>query len=1117
MEIINHATSQLFDSIIEINRGMMTESLITIIGYLDRRMSKSNLDIITTIGINRMANIFLGLNPLLTSPFRTRIIEKIGSGREGNYVERMCETTFKDIFLTHIKSQDWHKTMVKNVSYTCEFHEESLFSHLIMASVCSVWYLLIKNPEQTDNYARFIAALALLHDIGKPCTMSTGTISVGENTKRVTKFNSHGLIGGLILQKAYSPDFGFGLEEWDTLCRCTSVHMCGYHCLDESSPITQSKWLRLSLETPDVKKGLLYLSVGDIIGNIRHDGLAKDQELFESRELFIRNVQTKLSEPSKIFTKLGTSGLVIVIVGASGAGKSTIGKGLVQYFTNADIGTTYISRDDIMLEMCCPILGIEVSQSAYSQCWDYAQTNSMGKEIDEQVKLRISNAISFGEVCIIDTVASMYRRVFNSYFSDDVLGCEILQIVVDRNIMHTIKDAERLGLSLERQIVLSGLSELMNPLAKIDNTNISGLGSAMETWNIKRDFSNRAQCTISTSVVWNSDYTFGLAHVYQILDELSHGMKKGIIQRINTNSMDITQYVNYIYGLYESEPSISLNTQYKLKLDALIRRFAVQQFVVSVPSQLRGTEYESRIFSIKYRDGINKLWRPVWARQCRGIFFYVQDDFTCVPIKYQLQRGAELMTGMLVSANIASTQDISDAKKIACLSDSQQRTCKILLTGENDGLLDAHLTEKVDGSLLTVTFYYGKLAELMKSIIINYGDDFSKMILTGFEKFGLVGVVSTQGTLMMASDMQDYFVTSNLESKIIGLKRDYLIEQAKRYNPVELFELHGESWFIEMIRVLNSLPVVDSVSNISLCWESVCENRSTAWGNLHSELAISYSSSMCLFLGASWSGNSWVLNIPHTMLEIESINEPRFWRTSTSAQVDCLMRGLEDVVYGRITNNDFLTKFSPSNKTWDNTLSLHPEGYVCYTREGTFKDLPIVDYNKLKLAAYYIGHKFHDESIKELYELSKTASHIFPMAKAVGDFYSEIESKFYAIGQKLSKGLGLNNSFASKLEGKAAKSYSSATPEIQAKMIINANTDSFNTWIKELVSEYYPAISTTELDADVVKTGLKRMCMDLKPWINYDVVPAEFREIIDDPIRFSGVGSVFLMLMHQKV
>ena len=206
--------------------------------------------------------------------------------------------------------------------------------------------------------------------------------------------------------------------------------------------------------------------------------------------------------------------------------------------------------------------------------------------------------------------------------------------------------------------------------------------------------------------------------------------------------------------------------------------------------------------------------------------------------------------------------------------------------------------------------------------------------------------------------------------------------------------------------------------------------------------------------------------------------------------------------------------------------------------------LPIVDYNKLKLAAYYIGHKFHDESIKELYLLSKTASDIFPMAKIVGDFYSGIEHKFYAIGQRLSRVLGPDNLFASNLEGKALKTYSTANPEIQAKMIINAGIDAFDVWIKNLVAEYYPTIATTDLDSAIVKSGLRRVCMDLKPWLNYEAdlesgvesgvesgigsgvgsgvgpssnsVLADFRAIIANPTKYLGIGSVFLMLMHQE-
>jgi len=139
------------------------------------------------------------------------------------------------------------------------------------------------------------------------------------------------------------------------------------------------------------------------------------------------------------------------------------------------------------------------------------------------------------------------------------------------------------------------------------------------------------------------------------------------------------------------------------------------------------------------------------------------------------------------------------------------------------------------------------------------------------------------------------------------------------------------------------------------------------------------------------------------------------------------------------------------------------------------------------------------------------------MAKMVSDFYSDVKVNFFEIGQKISRALGPENIFAAKLEGKAAKSYSAMTPEVKVKMIINGKTELFDTWIKELVVEYYPSITTTSLESDKIKSGLKKMCMDLKPWSNYEIqYSPEFQEIINDPINFSGITSIFLMTMHQK-
>jgi hypothetical protein len=1172
MELIEKNTTLLFDSIIESNYSGVEESLIQIINFLERRMKNTGLNL-EIISIPRMVKIFMSLNSLLTSPFETRTIEKNIISKKTTFKEGMEKTTFGEIFTTCIKVEDWHKRTLKNILYTCDFHEESLFCHLIMSSVASVCNLLMQVPQITDQYAKFIAGLSLLHDIGKPATIDTSVLTLGDKTKRVTKFPSHGLVGGLILQKSYSDSFGFTLDEWDDLCRCVTIHMCGYHCTDFTNPVTLSKWFRLSLEKSSVKNALYWLSIGDNFGTIRSDELSKDNELFSSRKEFASFVGIDLSygtgkdlsfEPiheshsldeNKIFTKLQTSGLVIVVFGSPSAGKTKVVDYLTNYFKEKNINHIYVSRNKIMIDMCSPFLDLDSDEllevdlksdvrksSVISECNKYAQVNNLNKEIDEQIKMQISNAIAFNQVCIVES-STTNRKIFNSYFTDDILNCEILQIYVERNTPHTKSDGDRQGITLEEQIELSGECSIINPLAKMDNSNLSSLACSTENSNMKRDFTNRSQCTLSTSVVWNNmsmdsklskelmiENSFGLSHVHQLLEKLCPGLKKGIVEYIDTNSMNVVQYVNYIYGLCECESSLEICAQFKLKFDALCRRFAVQQFVVSIPYVFKNTPYKNRIFSIKYRDGINKLWRSTWARQCRGVYFYVCDDFTCIPIKYQLQRGAELMSGMLVSANIASTQDISDAKKLTCLSDSQQRTCKILLANENDGVIDAHLTEKIDGSLLTITFYYGEIAILIKKIIQEYGDDFSKMILTGFEKFGLVGVVSTQGTFMMGDDMQDYFVTSILESEIIGLSRSFLIEETKIKNVTQIFEQYGEFWFEEMVRILKKLPNYntdtgkDSITNISLCWESVCALRETLTGNLHTELAISYLKSMCLFLGASWCTNEHVFNIPHTMLNLKEKYEPRFWKTKSAEEVNNLMLGLEDIVYGKLTEVDFFSKFPPSNEEWNMDDPLHPEGYVCYTKEGIFsegtfyegKNIPIVDYNKLKLAAYYVGHKFHDNSIGELYQLSKTAKDIFPMAKKVGDFCSSVKHNFYKIAQKISKEFDSGLDFSSKLDPKASKTYSLASREVKIKMIVNGKNELFDEWIRNLVAEHYPLINTTKFDSQQVKSFLKKMCMDLKPWCNYEIEYCkEFQEIIDNPINFSGITSVFLMIMNQ--
>jgi hypothetical protein len=245
------------------------------------------------------------------------------------------------------------------------------------------------------------------------------------------------------------------------------------------------------------------------------------------------------------------------------------------------------------------------------------------------------------------------------------------------------------------------------------------------------------------------------------------------------------------------------------------------------------------------------------------------------------------------------------------------------------------------------------------------------------------------------------------------------------------------------------------------------------------------------------------------------------------------MKDLEAVVYGRMTSFEFLCKNPPSNKKYDYTLQLHPEGYVCYTVEGEMFGLPVVDYNKLKLAAYYIGHKFKEDLIPKLKELSETASDIFPLAKIVGEFYSKLETNLYNISSILREELTKSedtNEYFKKLTSDQKTAYSKPGIPIDKKIGMILNSDSsVHDWILSVVIQYYPSIATTELNlnpnknAEEVKGNLKKLCFDLKPWLEETSsnprIPSckSTRDaIIQDFVKYPGVKSLLIMMINQK-
>ena len=95
MDIIEENSVLLFNSIIEPNNVQLTNSLTIIMNFLEPRMSKSGLNL-EIKPIDKMVDIFASLNPLLTSSFKSRIIEQIVLEKDSHLEEQLIEPSFKD-------------------------------------------------------------------------------------------------------------------------------------------------------------------------------------------------------------------------------------------------------------------------------------------------------------------------------------------------------------------------------------------------------------------------------------------------------------------------------------------------------------------------------------------------------------------------------------------------------------------------------------------------------------------------------------------------------------------------------------------------------------------------------------------------------------------------------------------------------------------------------------------------------------------------------------------------------------------------------------------------------------------------------------------------------------
>jgi Ni2+-binding GTPase involved in maturation of urease and hydrogenase len=1010
--------------------------------------------------------------------------------------QEMTNTSFKELF-QKIVVEHIHKITCNGTLYSCDFHNESLFAHLHLAMITS--YCHQPKDFSFDDKLKH-CFVALFHDIGKfNCYQ---LINNGPN--KWLGYAFHGEMGCGIMLQAFNHEFEkyFNKKEWQEMSRCISVHMCGYHEFDKNAICTKYKWELLRLENQFVKTALRYLSIADHFSALKDFALSCPNDIFfKSRDEMMDSVNKEFNV--ELFRSSYTlKHLVVMVRGMSGSGKSTFVKELIKFLTDNNIKFRYIERDRVMCQTVATILGeqfnpsVKVDPDTYNRYFNEYKTKNLGNRVNKQMNCEIDEGFVKREIVIIDTVMALFSGIDYALPSSakNAFICAVDVIrgeIIDENV------GKRMGLTVDEQV------KLFTSKTMFKWTCEEAQFKAITSLSTARNFSNVRELSrprLVHVITWNNERQLGYDEFYQNLNQLispfvnkNNGEDNKESEEDLDQDMDIVEYANHLYKMFG--------------WDAFLESFRSRGFMCMCPPQFKDTDMENRVVMIKYLESCF-VWRYKWARQCRGVMLYLDNEDNIVCIKYQLPRGAEVLTGLHIVNGIDNTQDIS-IKHIDHLDDKQQQVIHKLAGRQ---AVDGYLSFKNDGSLLSVEFYSGKYYSVMENIINKYGDCFAKAIL-GLAKTldcKFIPILSTQGTLFMSEHMQQYMVTSILDGLHI-IDYDTLSDFAKNKTPADAITYFGIP-FMERLNVFFGEIEKNNIHNLisTLSFEAICKNRQSCWKDLHTELAISYPVSMLRILGMSTGDQSPIFQ-PHFMFS-EIINkidieEPLYWKTSHSVEIENMFTDLSKCIREQMTNDEFLKIHVPSNIRLPTNKYFDYEGFVFY---ATFDNE--LDYSKIKTEEYYKSHKFRVENIVYLLELAKTAKHIFPLCTVITEFYGALYDKLVTIVTNIMNNLNIvqlmkdddsllsSDKFYNGLSEKAKPSFKKQPDDVKYKILVNVSSAFSDMCFDEFVKEF-PLLKSSVSDKSELTGTLKTIIMVCVPWINYndDEYKTKLNKMIDEP------------------
>jgi hypothetical protein len=933
-----------------------------------------------------------------------------------NEQSMLTDLTFGDIF-DHIKPNTSSKFPNKKFNHfhsensKCCPHEESLYDHLLNAAKIA----FIKSKELKYSEINCIKAYltALFHDIGKP-----GTIFIREQIS----FKGHGIVGGAILHNLWTHEitdvFKLSKKDWGDICVCADVHMCGYFH-DQKS---QDHIFNIQILPISVKEMLIILRFADIMSLLNDKcvdikyGLKwnseLEQQLNEEEEKYIDTIKDDINENDIIkYCQDKPKSCYIQLLGSSGSGKTTFADKLITMLGPDKV--VYISRDFELINASHKVLQIpllvshkEITPSIYKTAYTfYSKNKSLSQIINSNMMKKAAIGLAEGKIVISDSLMHMYPNVRDQIIPPCVRDSYKINFWRNRN--EFFDDENKMGITLEEQLKLHGYKHVFYPFHHIENW--SKLISVTESYSceelqqkLKDDY---ALAHLSINIGFNGCNDHVVEHIVGKLLMMHEYYKSiprlpNIDQTMNLNLLDLVKLLNSINGI-----------------DSIIEFFTMYNFTINtkIPT----------VIGIKYIDVVCDTWKPKWARQARGRFYSVIGD-KVIELKSGLQRGIE------ISLKVNDTKDINIDNKndFTKYDDTQQYVLNAFSGKDND--IDGYVSSKVDGSLGIINIYpkSSEQYSIIKSLVFtnNFAKDICDYCITNDLP---IVVISTQGTLFIGEDMQDYLLTS-IDMDIY----DFINKIILYYN-----ELKYEKY-------------------ISMYFELYCKNRTTNIGKRHTELAVGYSENGFKLLGINVDD----IYIPHFKLPNIIFQQPLFYKISNINQIFKLLELLDS----------------------DDDVNKHSEGFIFLYDKGdnTF------DYSKMKTLEYYICHNINDNNIKKILVMDEKYEKFFPIIKEIKTFFIGLKITLHHIinesYQKLEEQCQIDSILYKLLQPKQQQLFVKISDDKIRNNIFKMflNTKDLNSELEKIMNPIIQTYFPNKVKSDTeLFIFIKSLIMNIQPWI----------------------------------